>query len=120
MDPAHMAMADSTGRFLGIIACLEIGHGGIGRRSSAKDPKAAHEGVGVIEAAVFALRGLLLGFSCEINHGKAIRSCVEVLRVCSFRFCHNLRCVNDDRLLPAFRGSGVNRIQVHTLCCELF
>jgi ABC-type glycerol-3-phosphate transport system permease component len=44
------------------MACLEIGYR-IGRHSSEKYPESAHEGIGVIEAAVFALLGLLLGFS---------------------------------------------------------
>jgi hypothetical protein len=35
----------------------------LGRRSSQKNAAQAHEGIGVIEAAVFALLGLLLGFS---------------------------------------------------------
>jgi hypothetical protein len=35
----------------------------VGRGSLTKSPDHAHEGIGVIEAAVFALLGLLLGFS---------------------------------------------------------
>jgi len=35
----------------------------VGRHSSAASPELAHEGVGTIEAAVFALLGLLLAFS---------------------------------------------------------
>jgi hypothetical protein len=41
---------------------LEIGYR-VGRGSLTKRPEHAHEGIGVIEAAVFALLGLLLGFS---------------------------------------------------------
>ena len=62
MHPVHWAIAVSTGLFLGILACLEVGYR-IGRRSSEQYPESSHEGIGVIEAAVFALLGLLLGFS---------------------------------------------------------
>src|SRR5262249_48356802 len=44
------------------LICLEVGYR-IGRRGLTKNPERAHEGIGVIEAAVFALLGLLLGFS---------------------------------------------------------
>jgi len=46
--------------FVGMMICLEIGFR-LGRRSAAQGD--AREGVGAIEAAVFALLGLLLGFS---------------------------------------------------------
>jgi hypothetical protein len=62
MNPAQWAIVLSIGLFVGIVVCLEIGYR-IGRHSCEKDPESAHEGVGVIEAAVFALLGLLLGFS---------------------------------------------------------
>jgi len=62
MDPAHWAVAESIGLFVGLVACLEVGYR-IGRYSRAKHAELAHEGLGVIEAAVFALLGLLLGFS---------------------------------------------------------
>jgi hypothetical protein len=62
MNPAHVALAVSSGLFIGIVACLEMGYR-LGRRNLTKDPEHAHEGIGVIEAAVFALLGLLLGFS---------------------------------------------------------
>src|SRR5262249_12777640 len=62
MNPAHWAAALSIGLFVGIVACLEVGYR-VGRHSSEKNPESAHEGIGVIEAAVFALLGLLLGFS---------------------------------------------------------
>lgn len=45
--------------FAGILACLEIGYR-LGRRGA---DDLAHEGVGAMEAAVFALLGLLLAFS---------------------------------------------------------
>ena len=56
------AMASSIGLFLGMVACLEMGFR-VGSRSSATSPELAHEGLGAIEAAVFALLGLLLAFS---------------------------------------------------------
>jgi phosphotransferase system glucose/maltose/N-acetylglucosamine-specific IIC component len=62
MNPAHWAIVLSIGLFVGIVACLEIGYR-VGRYSSEKHPELTHEGIGVIEAAVFALLGLLLGFS---------------------------------------------------------
>src|SRR5262249_19161936 len=62
MNPAHVALGVSTALFIGILACLEIGYR-LGRRNLVKNPEHAHEGIGVIEAAVFALLGLLLGFS---------------------------------------------------------
>jgi len=62
MNPAHVALLVSIGLFFGIMICLEVGYR-IGRRNLARNPERAHEGIGVIEAAVFALLGLLLGFS---------------------------------------------------------
>ncbi len=62
MNPAQWAIVVSLILFLGIVACLEIGYR-MGRRCSDHYPGSAHEGIGVIEAAVFALLGLLLGFS---------------------------------------------------------
>src|SRR5579859_4160998 len=62
MNPTQWAILVSIGLFVGILACLEAGFR-IGRRNSEKYTETAHEGVGVIEAAVFALLGLLLGFS---------------------------------------------------------
>jgi hypothetical protein len=61
MTPTTFAILGSIGLFLGILACLEAGYR-IGR-SAEKVSETAHEGIGVIEAAVFALLGLLLGFS---------------------------------------------------------
>jgi Protein of unknown function (DUF4239) len=61
MNPTIFAIFASIGLFIGILACLEAGFR-VGRRSE-KYTEAAHEGIGVIEAAVFALLGLLLGFS---------------------------------------------------------
>ena len=62
MSPAIVSAAIASGLFLGILLCLELGYR-LGERSIARDPKSAHEGIGVIEAAVFGLLGLLLGFS---------------------------------------------------------
>jgi hypothetical protein len=52
----------SAGIFLGILICLEIGFR-IGIANSRKNHELAYEGTGTIDAAVFALLGLLLGFS---------------------------------------------------------
>jgi len=62
MNSAHWSIELSTSLFLGILLCLEIGYR-IGTRNLQKHSAGAHEGIGVIEAAVFALLGLLLGFS---------------------------------------------------------
>ena len=62
MNPAMISAAIAAGLFLGILLCLEMGYR-LGQRAVAKDSKASHEGIGVIEAAVFGLLGLLLGFS---------------------------------------------------------
>ena len=62
MNPAMVSAAIASGLFLGILLCLELGFR-LGERSVAKHPESAHEGIGVIEAAVFGLLGLLLGFS---------------------------------------------------------
>ena len=61
MNPAQVAAALSVGLFVGMVVCLEVGYR-LGRRSS-ENPELTHEGIGAIEAAVFALLGLLLGFS---------------------------------------------------------
>lgn len=62
MDPSGWVVAFSIGVFIAIVGCLEIGFR-LGRRKAAKLSKTAHEGIGPIEAAVFALLGLLLAFS---------------------------------------------------------
>lgn len=62
MNPAEWAVVESIGLFVGLVACLEVGYR-IGRYNREKHAELAHEGLGVIEAAVFALLGLLLGFS---------------------------------------------------------
>ena len=62
MNPGHAAILVSAALFLGILICLEIGFRA-GRRNLSKYREAAHEGIGVMEAAIFGLLGLLLGFS---------------------------------------------------------
>jgi putative Ca2+/H+ antiporter (TMEM165/GDT1 family) len=59
MNGAEWAVILSVGVFAGMIVCLELGFR-IGRSSAEKSPQLAHEGIGTIEAAVFALLGLLL------------------------------------------------------------
>jgi hypothetical protein len=62
MNPAHWAIGLAISLFVGIVVFLEIGYR-LGRHNSEEHPDSAHQGIGVIEAAVFALLGLLLGFS---------------------------------------------------------
>lgn len=62
MNPAQWGAVVSVALFGGMLLCLEIGYR-TGRRSFEKNSELAHEGIGAIEAAVFALLGLLLGFS---------------------------------------------------------
>lgn len=57
-----LAVEISAGVFIGILACLEIGYR-LGCRSIVKEQERAHAGIGTVEAAVFALLGLLLAFS---------------------------------------------------------
>ena len=61
MNPARLAIGVSLFLFVGMMACLETGYR-IGLYASQKNP-ASHEGTGTIGAAVFALLGLLLGFT---------------------------------------------------------
>ena len=61
-NPAYWAVLLGIGLCGGILLCLEAGYR-IGRRSCEKSPEAAYDGLGGIEAAIFALLGLLLGFS---------------------------------------------------------
>ncbi len=62
MNPALAALAISVALFFAMLACLELGYR-FGRRAARENPDASHEGTGTIEAAVFALLGLLLGFT---------------------------------------------------------
>jgi hypothetical protein len=61
MNPGELAVVVPIGLSVGMVACLEAGYR-IGRYASNKN-QAAHEGTGTIGAAVFALLGLLLGFT---------------------------------------------------------
>jgi hypothetical protein len=61
MNPARLAIGVSIFLFVGMMACLETGYR-IGLYASRKN-QASHEGTGTIGAAVFALLGLLLGFT---------------------------------------------------------
>src|SRR6266581_8100598 len=61
MNPAELAVIVSLGLVLGMLVLLEAGHR-LGRYAAGKT-ESSHEGTGTIEAAVFALLGLLLGFT---------------------------------------------------------
>jgi hypothetical protein len=61
MSAAQLAIVISSGLFVSMLACLEVGYR-VGRSNLQEHPT-AHEGIGAIEAAIFALLGLLLGFS---------------------------------------------------------
>jgi hypothetical protein len=60
MNPAGWGLV-ALGLFVGTVGCLEAGYR-LGTRK-VKNPELMHDGIGGIEAAVFALLGLLLGFS---------------------------------------------------------
>ncbi len=62
MNPTLWAIMWSFSLFVGMLVCLEIGYR-IGHRRSEEHPELAHQGIGAIEAAIFALLSLLLGFS---------------------------------------------------------
>ena len=59
--PAPLAIAVAISLFVGMLVCLELGYR-LGRYAIEKTAS-SHEGTGTIEAAVFALLGLLLGFT---------------------------------------------------------
>jgi hypothetical protein len=61
MSAAQLAIIVSTGLFISILACLDAGYR-VGFRN-VEEHATAHEGIGALEAAIFALLGLLLGFS---------------------------------------------------------
>jgi hypothetical protein len=61
MNPAVMAMAVSVGLFAGMLLCLDAGFR-LGRRAS-RQQSSSHAGIGALEAAVYALLGLLLAFT---------------------------------------------------------
>jgi hypothetical protein len=62
MNPVLATPVLALGLLLGLVACLEAGYR-LGRKAFAAHPERSHEGIGAIEAALFALFGLLLGFS---------------------------------------------------------
>lgn len=63
MNPATVKVLElSIGLFFGILLCLDIGFR-IGEANSKKNHDLAYEGTGTIDAAVFALLDLLVGFS---------------------------------------------------------
>ena len=62
MTQTQLSLGVSSVLFVAMLLCLEIGFR-MGRRSAQKHPELTHEGIGAIDAAVFALLGLLLGFS---------------------------------------------------------
>lgn len=52
----------STGLFVGMVVCIEIGRR-IGIRQISRDPEGARSGLGAVEGALFALLGLLIAFT---------------------------------------------------------
>ena len=62
MTPVQTALAWSVGLFVGMLVCLEVGYR-IGSYGVERHQELEHEGTGAIEAAVFALLGLLLAFT---------------------------------------------------------
>jgi hypothetical protein len=62
MNIVSLAVISCVALFLAMLGSLEVGFR-IGRRDSARHTELAYEGIGVLEAALFALFGLLLAFS---------------------------------------------------------
>jgi hypothetical protein len=62
LSDESLSLAVSIGLFAGLMLLLDLGYR-VGDRQRRQHPETSHEGVGVIEAAVFALLGLLLAFS---------------------------------------------------------
>ncbi|MGH9556644.1 MAG: hypothetical protein ACRD2Y_12565 [Terriglobales bacterium] len=62
MSHAGSAVTQAIALFVGMMVCLEVGYR-LGRRSLETHGASAHEGTGTIDAAVFALLGLLLAFT---------------------------------------------------------
>lgn len=60
MSPAVLVTVISVGLFVVMLVCLELGYR-IGSRDAADG--SAHDGLGAMEAAIFGLFGLLLGFA---------------------------------------------------------
>src|SRR5271170_6073331 len=61
MSAVQLAITVSMGLFVSMWACLEVGYR-VGTRETERHPT-AHDGIGAFEASIFALLGLLLGFS---------------------------------------------------------
>lgn len=61
MNPSLYVPAIAVALLVGMLTCLEFGYR-LGCRTEAPEGS-AHEGLGAIEAAIFALLGLLLGFA---------------------------------------------------------
>lgn len=62
MTPVQTSLAWSVGLFVGMLIFLEAGYR-IGSYGVEKHLELEHEGTGTIEAAVFALLGLLVAFT---------------------------------------------------------
>ena len=62
MHPVWVIVIASLGLFLGILLCMEIGLQ-VGRRHFRRIPDPSESGTGVVDAAVFTLLGLLIGFT---------------------------------------------------------
>ena len=65
MNPVTAIVLISVGLFVLMLLCLEVGFR-FGRWRTAQNVH-AHEGIGAIEAEVFAMLGLLLGFSFSVG-----------------------------------------------------
>ena len=95
MTPVQTLLEWSVGLLLGMLICLEIGYR-IGSYGVEKHLDLAHEGTGTIEAAVFALVGLLLAFTfggamSRLEARDARWSCRKrtclARRICGWIFC---------------------------------
>jgi len=64
MSPELWGAALSVALFFALLVALDVGYR-LAQRSATPDPALSHEGIGVIEAAVFGLLGLLLAFSLD-------------------------------------------------------
>ncbi|OAI51928.1 hypothetical protein AYO46_00975 [Betaproteobacteria bacterium SCGC AG-212-J23] len=62
MDPRVVGGATAVGTFVGILLALKLGRW-LGQRAIASDGRAVQPNVGSLEAAVFALLGLLIAFT---------------------------------------------------------
>lgn len=62
MNQTTIALIIAVGLFVGMLILLDVGRR-IGARGLARDPEGARAGTGTVEAAVFALLGLLIAFT---------------------------------------------------------